>query len=105
MFSKKRKIDNVNRKFQTAWIERYCSTMPVRNRAIPICLIYENTVAVSKCSNLKRPYEIMHKDFQKNFHLTVNRVKTSPTLYLLCYENSTITLFQSINLLSLIYKV
>lgn len=95
MSSKKRKVDNGNRKFLDKWTEQYCFTLPIRAGDVPVCLICNSTVAVVKCANLKRYYDRMHKYFEKKFSLDSAARKDKLQAYLLSYKNSTTMLVQS----------
>ncbi|XP_060845950.1 general transcription factor II-I repeat domain-containing protein 2-like [Rhopalosiphum padi] len=97
MFSKKRKVDNENRKFLAEWTEQYFFTLPVRAGAVPVCLICNSTVAVVKCANLKRHYDTIHKDFEKKFPLDSAARKDKLQAYLLSYKNSTTMLVKSMS--------
>lgn len=64
-------------------------------------LLFKNhhfcTVAVVKCANLKRHYEIMHKDFDKKFPVGSAAHKDKLHMCLSSYKNSTAILVQSIS--------
>ena len=44
----KRKVDTENRSFNDEWTEKYAFFMPTFRNALPVCLIYTETVAVAK---------------------------------------------------------
>jgi len=62
--SKKRKVDEENRAFNSSWEVEYLFAMPNDKS---ICLICHSVVAVAKEANLQRHYTTMHSDFEKNY--------------------------------------
>ena len=71
-----RKVEAENRKFSPEWTELYCFTLPDRAGAVPVCLIYQQTVAVVKSSNIKRHYETKHKSFGEKYPIRSNTRKS-----------------------------
>ncbi|XP_008181875.1 uncharacterized protein LOC100573710 [Acyrthosiphon pisum] len=94
MLSKKRKIDSENRKFMNEWTELYCFVLPERAGAIPVCLIFNSTVAIIKSGNLKRHYETTHKDFHTKFPPGSEVHKNKLHACMLSYKNSTTSLIR-----------
>lgn len=97
MNTKKRKVDNENRKFLTEWTEQYCFTLPERPGAVPVCLICNKTVALIKSANLKRHYETTHQQFHKNFPLGTEARQEKIQSCLASYKRSTAVLVRSMS--------
>jgi len=67
MEPKKRKVEDENTVF--AKMDRFIFfTLTNRAGVVPMCLIFNQTVALIKSSNIKRQYDTKHKSFAENFH-------------------------------------
>lgn len=65
---KKRKIDNENRQFSKEWTEKYLFTeITTNDTRKQICLLCNESIAVSKEYNLRRHFNTKHSNFNTNY--------------------------------------
>ena len=62
--TKKRKYEDENRNFNLKWEEDFVFTVQDNK---PLRLICHKLLGQNKCSNVKRHYEMNHKNFSNNF--------------------------------------
>ena len=61
-----KKRGTVKIKFKEEWTEKFAFILPPTSTGT-MCLIYQETIAVMKISNLKRHYETKHRNFVETF--------------------------------------
>lgn len=74
------------------WSDQYCFVLSHKVRAIPVCLICNNTVTIIRCGNLKRHCKTTRKDFHTTFLSDCETRKDKLHLCKLSYTNITTTL-------------